>query len=48
MNDGLARVRALLGPQESSGLEDGIIKDALWNEYFDVQRSVQWLLGLLR
>lgn len=45
MNDGLERVRAIIGPQDESGLEDLVIKDALWNEYFDVERSVQWLLG---
>jgi hypothetical protein len=45
MNDGLERVRAVLGPQEESGLEDSMIKDALWNEYFNVEHAIQWLLG---
>jgi hypothetical protein len=46
MNDGLERVRAIIGPQEDSGLEDSMIKDALWNEYFNVDHAVQWLLGV--
>ncbi|KAF7978351.1 hypothetical protein HWV62_997 [Athelia sp. TMB] len=44
MDEGLERVRALLGPFETTGLDDKVVKDALWNEYFDVERSVQWLL----
>jgi hypothetical protein len=46
LNDGLESVRAVLGPQEESGLEDSVIKDALWNEYFDVEKAIQWLLGM--
>ena len=46
MNNGLERVRAVVGPQEDSGLEDSMIKDALWNEYFNVEHAVQWLLGV--
>lgn len=23
-----------------------MIKDALWNEYFDVDRAVDWLMGM--
>ena len=45
MDEGLERVRALLGPFETTGLDDKVVKDALWNEYFDVERSVDWLLG---
>ncbi|KZP07150.1 hypothetical protein FIBSPDRAFT_294518 [Athelia psychrophila] len=44
MEAGLERVRALLGPFETSGLDDKVIKDALWNGYFDVESSVGWLL----
>jgi len=46
MNDGLAHVRAVLGSQEECGLEDSMIKDALWNEYFNVENAIQGLLGL--
>lgn len=45
MDDGLARVRAVLGPPEECGLEDSVIKDALWNEYFHVENAIQGLLG---
>ena len=37
-------IRAVVGPQEESGLEDSMIKDALWNEYFNVDHAIQWLL----
>lgn len=46
MNEGLERVRAVVGSEAESGLEDSTIKDALWNEFFDVDHAVSWLLGL--
>jgi hypothetical protein len=46
MNEGLERVRAIIGSQTESGLEDAMIKDALWNEFFNVEHAVQSLLGL--
>ena len=45
MNDGLARVRATLGPEEESGVADSMIKDALWNEYFNVENAIQGIFG---
>jgi hypothetical protein len=48
MDDGLERVRAVLGHEEESGLEDSVIKNALWNEYFNVEHAIQGLLGLSR
>ena len=45
MIDGLEQVRNVLGDQEHSGVSDQAIKDALWEFYFDVDKSVVLLLG---
>jgi len=45
MIDGLEQVRNILGDQEHSGFSDQAIKDALWEFFFDVDKSVVWLLG---
>ena len=45
MIDGLEQVRNILGDQEQSGFSDQSIKDALWEFFFDVDKSVVWLLG---
>ena len=44
MEDGLERVRAILGGEAQSGLSDGVIRDALWETYFDVEQAVDWLV----
>jgi hypothetical protein len=46
MIDGLEQVRNVLGDQEHSGFPDQAIKDALWEFFFDVDKSVVWLLGV--
>ena len=48
MIDGLEQVRSILGDQEHSGCSDQAIKDALWEFFFDVDKSVIWLLGAPR
>jgi elongation factor 1 alpha-like protein len=45
MIDGLEQVRNVLGDQGRSGFPDQAIKDALWEFYFDVDKSVVYLLG---
>ena len=45
MIDGLEQVRSILGDQEHSGISDQAIKDALWEFFFDVDKSVVLLLG---
>jgi elongation factor 1 alpha-like protein len=40
-----AQARSILGPEASSGISDGQIKDAAWESYFDVEKTVEWLLG---
>jgi hypothetical protein len=46
MNDGLEQVRLVIGDEVTSELSDNSIKDALWEYYFDIERTVQWALGL--
>jgi hypothetical protein len=46
MNDGLEQVRLVIGNEVTSELSDDSIKDALWEYYFDIERTVQWALGL--
>lgn len=45
MIDGLEQVRNILGDQEQSGCTDQAVRDALWEFFFDVDKSVVWLLG---
>lgn len=45
MIDGLEQIRNILGDQEQSGCTDQDIKDALWEFFFDVDKSVVWLTG---
>ncbi|KAF8974681.1 hypothetical protein BDZ97DRAFT_1935463, partial [Flammula alnicola] len=44
MNDGLEQVRLIIGNEDISELSDNSIKDALWEYYFDVEKTVQWSL----
>jgi hypothetical protein len=46
LNNGLEQVRAILGPEDSSGFSDNFIKNALWDNWFDVERTVDYLLGM--
>ena len=45
MNDGLEQVRLIIGDVDVSELSDNSIKDALWEYYFDVEKTIQWSLG---
>lgn len=45
MNDGLEQVRLIIGDEDVSELSDNSIKEALWEYYFDVEKTVQWSLG---
>ena len=45
MIDGMEQVRNVLGDQDRSGFSDQAIKDALWEFFFDVDKSVVYLLG---
>lgn len=36
-----------MGDEATSGLDDAIIKDALWEYYFDMEKVLSWLYGVL-
>ena len=46
MSDGFEQVRLVIGNEATSELSDNSIKDALWKYYFDIEKTVQWALGL--
>lgn len=46
MSDGLEQVRLVIGDEVTSALSDNSIQDALWKYYFDIEKTVQWALGL--
>ena len=45
METSTARVREVVGPPTVSDITDQAIQDALWEFYFDIPQTVQWLLG---
>lgn len=47
MNDGLDQVKLVIGGEAQSGLSDNAIRDALWEYYFDVEKTIQWAFGSL-
>ncbi|KAJ7688427.1 P-loop containing nucleoside triphosphate hydrolase protein [Mycena rosella] len=44
LNDGLDRIRELIGSADVSGLSDDQISDVLWNCHFDIEETTQWAL----
>jgi hypothetical protein len=44
MRDGLRRTREVLG-NDIPGLTDKVIEDTLWNYYFDVPQTVNYILS---
>lgn len=46
MESGIEHIRAVVGDEASSGFDDGIIRDTLWQFYFDIEQSIAWLFGL--
>jgi hypothetical protein len=47
MIHGLEAVRDVVGPADESGIPDSAIKDALWEYYFDVAQTIDWVYGML-
>ena len=45
MESGIEHIRAIVGDESTSGLDDAIITDTLWQFYFDIDQSIAWLLG---
>jgi hypothetical protein len=41
----LERVKGIMGSEEQSGIPDAAIKDALWEYYFDIGQTVEWMEG---
>ncbi|GLB33494.1 putative elongation factor Tu C-terminal domain [Lyophyllum shimeji] len=41
---GLEQVRQVLGDEDVTGLSDKDIKDALWEYFFDEEKTIQWAL----
>ena len=46
LENGLDAVRATLGPAEQSGFTDEYIKDTLYHYYYDVDQTINYLLGV--
>ena len=42
---GLEQIRATIGTVEQSGLTDREIKDTLYNFYYDIEQSLNWIFG---
>ncbi|KAH0839623.1 hypothetical protein J3R83DRAFT_539 [Lanmaoa asiatica] len=45
MESGIEHIRAIVGDEASSGLDDAIIRDTLWQSYFDIEQSIAWLFA---
>lgn len=45
MLDALEHVRSVIGGEDVSGLSDKIVKEVLWDYFFDIDKTVQWALG---
>ncbi|KAJ6627522.1 hypothetical protein B0H10DRAFT_1779679, partial [Mycena sp. CBHHK59/15] len=44
LNDGLDRVRDVIGGEDQCGLSDALIKDVLWDVHFDIEETIQWAI----
>ncbi|KIY45914.1 hypothetical protein FISHEDRAFT_48274 [Fistulina hepatica ATCC 64428] len=42
MEKALDHVRQIIGDEATSGLSDNVIRDVLWDEYFDVEKTLDW------
>lgn len=40
-------VLELVGPSSETGIPDSAIRDALWEYYFDINQTVEWVYGKL-
>lgn len=45
MESGVEHIRAVVGDEATSGLDDAIIRDTLWQFFFDIEQSTAWLFG---
>jgi elongation factor 1 alpha-like protein len=47
MDEGVEHIREILGPESQNIIPNSMIEDALWEYYFDIQKSLDYLLGTL-
>ena len=45
LDDTVERVRDVIGTESASGISDAFLKDVAWNNYFDVGRSIEEVMG---
>lgn len=45
MHDALEQVKQVIGEENVSGLANHLITDVLWDNWFDVEKTVQWAYG---
>lgn len=45
MSVSLERVRAIVGVEQDCGIGDAAIREALWEYYFDIDQTVDWVFG---
>jgi len=46
MEAALENIRAILGSEDQSGFTDSFIRETIWDCYFDVEQTVEWLSGM--
>ena len=46
LDDTVEQVREVIGSESASGISDAFLKDVAWNNYFDVGRSVEEVMGM--
>ncbi|THH13896.1 hypothetical protein EW146_g6374 [Bondarzewia mesenterica] len=44
MESGFEHIRAVIGSETESGINDSTIQSTLWDCYFNVEKSIEWLL----
>jgi hypothetical protein len=44
MEEGLEKIKEILGTEEETGLSDQTINQTLWDAWFDVDKALGWLL----
>lgn len=47
LDDTVEQVREVIGSESTSGISDAFLKDVAWNNYFDVGRSIEEVMGEL-
>ena len=45
LDDAVEQIREVIGPESTSGISDAFLRDVAWNNYFDVGRSVEEVMG---